>query len=48
MFDGSPGFDIFSNNPKEQHIICPKCGAMNLVSVKMFEKIIVKLVRLKE
>jgi len=48
MFDGSPGFDIFSNSPKEQEIICPKCGALNLVSVKMFEEVIVKLVRLKE
>ena len=48
MFDGSPGFDIFSNNPKEQYVICPKCGAMNLVSVNMFEKVTVKLVRLKE
>ena len=48
MFDGSPGFDMFSNKPKEQYIVCPKCGAMNLVSVKMSEKITVKLVRLKE
>ena len=47
MFDGSPGFDIFSNDPKEQDIICPKCGALNSVSVKMFEKVVVKLVRLK-
>lgn len=48
MFDGSPGFEIMSDKPKEQYIICPKCGAMNLVSVKMFEKVTVKLVRLKD
>ena len=48
MFDGSPGFDIFSKKPKEQYVICPKCGALNLVSVKTFEKVIIKLVRLKE
>ena len=48
LFDGSPGFDVFSDNPKEQCIICPRCGATNLVSVKIFEEVIVKLVRLKE
>ena len=37
-----------SDRPKEQEIICPKCGAMNLVSIKMFEEVIVKLVRLKD
>lgn len=37
-----------SDRPKEQEIICPKCGAKNLVSVKMFEEVIVKLISLKE
>jgi len=43
LFDGSPGFDIFSNRPKEQVIICPRCGAKNLVSVNLLGKVIVRL-----
>jgi len=43
LFDGSPGFEIFSNSPKEQNIICPRCGAKNLISSDSSGKVIVRL-----
>ena len=43
LFDGSPGWDIISKNPKVLRIKCSKCGNINLVSTKLFEKVIVRL-----
>jgi len=43
LFDGSPGFDIITGEPKILHLKCPKCGAMNLISSEIFEKVMVRL-----
>jgi len=43
LFDGSPGWDIIENRPKEQEIICPRCGKKNLISINLFEKVIIRL-----
>jgi len=43
LFDGSPGWDIIKKRPKVIEIICPRCGAKNLVSIEMFEKVVVRL-----
>ncbi len=43
LADGIPGFDIISNKAKIIEIKCPRCGATNLISSEMSEKVIVKL-----
>ena len=42
LFDGSPGWDIITGKAKEQNIICPRCGEMNTITVKIKEIVIVK------
>jgi hypothetical protein len=43
LFDGSPGFDIITGEPKILRLKCPKCGAMNLISSEIFEKVVVRV-----
>ena len=43
LIDGSPGFDIVGNESKIIEIKCPKCGTINLISIKMLEEVIVRL-----
>jgi len=43
LFDGSPGFDIITGEPKILYLKCPKCGAMNLISSEIFEKVVVRI-----
>jgi phage FluMu protein Com len=38
-----PGFDIITSEAKIIEIKCPRCGAINLVSSELFEKVMVKL-----
>jgi len=45
LADGIPGFDIISSKAKIIEIKCPRCGATNLISSELSERV---LVRLKE
>jgi phage FluMu protein Com len=48
LFDGSPGFDIVTGEPKIQNIKCPRCGALNIVTVELYERIKVKYLELPD
>jgi len=40
---GIPGFDIITSEVRIIEIKCPRCGAINLISSEMSEKVVVRL-----
>lgn len=40
---GIPGFDVITGEAKIIEIKCPRCGATNLISSEMFERVVVRL-----
>ena len=42
FFIGAPGFDIYGK-PKILELKCPKCGAINIITSKIEEKVVVRL-----
>jgi len=42
FFIGAPGFDIYGK-PKILELKCPKCGAINIITTEIEEKLIITL-----
>ncbi|MBA7572706.1 hypothetical protein ES708_14490 [subsurface metagenome] len=43
LFDGWPGFDIITGDPRILRKICPKCGEINLIHSEIYERIIIEI-----
>lgn len=43
LFDGWPGFDIITGEPRLLRKICPKCGEMNLIHSEIYERIVIEI-----